>query len=460
MANILWKIRKLSTTIVYGFEFIISAIELSISYATSWLYLKEVTKDTHDVALYYGILHIVKLLPPLLLINIISHYSDKYGRIKIFMIIANYITLAGCVIYLIPGSAFYVIVGRFFVGFNQVTRPLLYGETARTHTKEEYIKIMLVFRGVFTFAKAAGPLLVIFFLNTNFNIGPINIRYSNVSAAILFCLVSLLQVAICVFVHDISRETQYENQYDDNEKTDKSNLSDEKIEKEVVNEFDEDHILQDDESLINNTNVRKSPYDLLLHVIYDFDLLFIMFSAFCEGLQTQLVVLSVPVIILERLEYSKQTVNIVMAVQLFFFLVFLAVFYFMKARADASGIIGCVANVVALCLILCMSKQLPYRLNVVLAICTLTLQEVSTLKLRVFMSASLASMVDAKYQSFLDGFRLQMIFLGSMAGGVLAGIAVRYLAQVVHFSLALSILVLILTLVKRKVFKDPRTRIL
>jgi len=206
MDNKVWERKRLFTTFVYVFEYFIAATELSISYSTSWIYLNEVTKDSQNLNFYYSAVHIAKFLPSVIFINIVTHYSDKYRRVKLFMIIANNISLVGCMIYLIPGSPNYLIVGQFFLGFNFVMRPLMIGEMARSYNQEDLCNIMLVFRGVFCFGKAAGPLLVVFFISVNFYMGPIHIRYSNISSVIIFCLIFMTQIAVYYFADDLSKE--------------------------------------------------------------------------------------------------------------------------------------------------------------------------------------------------------------------------------------------------------------
>jgi len=64
-----------------------------------------------------------------------------------------------------------------------------------------------------------------------------------------------------------------------------------------------------------------------------------MLSTLIEALSSQMMVLTVPVLIIEKLTYSKETVNLVMAVQLVFYLLFIGILYFLKVNVVVNGII-------------------------------------------------------------------------------------------------------------------------
>ena len=78
-------------------------------------------------------MHAASYLPCLLFINVVAHLGDKYRRIKLIIIILNFITIIGSIVYLIPNSPMYLLLGRFLTGFNIAARPLMTGEMARVY---------------------------------------------------------------------------------------------------------------------------------------------------------------------------------------------------------------------------------------------------------------------------------------------------------------------------------------
>lgn len=171
-----------------------------------------------------------------------------------------------------------------------------------------------------------------------------------------------------------------------------------------------------------------------------------------------MMVLTVPVLILEKLTYSKETVNLVMAVQLVFYLLLIGILYFIKVNIVINGIIGWISSIIAITFTLVLSTNSSYAVNVVLLISIMTLIELSILKIRVFLSLSLAFMVHSRYQSFMDGLRVQISFIACIIGCLLAGVAIKYNYAMLYLLLALSIFMLLFTLYRRNVLFNLECR--
>jgi len=140
--------------------------------------MNQVVQNKDQLDIYYGLMHASSFLPCLLFINVFAHLGDKYRRIKLIILLLNFLTIIGSIVYLIQSSPIYILLGRFLSGFNLAARPLMIGEMARVYNQEELGTKIQIFRGTYVFGKACGPLLVVLFLNTDFFVGPIHIQYA------------------------------------------------------------------------------------------------------------------------------------------------------------------------------------------------------------------------------------------------------------------------------------------
>jgi len=502
-----WKRKRLTTFLVFTFQYFLASVEISISYTTSWLYMNQVVQNKDQLNIYYGLMHAVSYLPCLLFINVVAYLGDKYRRIKLIIIILNFITIIGSIVYLIPNSPMYLLLGRFLSGFNIAARPLITGEMARVYNPEELGTKIQLFRGIYTFGKAAGTLLVVLFLNTNFFVGSIHIRYANISSLIIFCLTCFAQFLVLLFVHDLSKELDLkefsitENSLDSikikiiNEKQtlfnqnsnsnvngylfedsrdiaaddEDTNIATKPFKTKPVSSFSEDiclieyndthNILSSSKSNDEEIESEQSPLQLLYKIITDIDIIFIMVSTFFGEMVIQVVVLTIPVVVIDKLNYTKETVNIIMAIQLVGFTTLVLILYFFKLSLVNNGILSWVITIAFTTCALIVSVKLTYDVNVFLLIMMLVFMDVAGLKQRVFLSVTLITLVQSKYQSFMESIRLQINFIGCLFAALLLS---KFLEdfQVFHVTtLVIMVVFLFLTWYRRNTFRNLTVRI-
>jgi len=363
----------------------------------------------------------------------------------------NILTMIGCIMYLIPNSPVFVLIGRFFIGFNILTTPLMFGEFARSYKKEQFEHMLLILRGVHVFGKAVGPVFIIFFLNTNYYIDTIHVGYDNISAVIIFVLVVLAQVLFYFVATDLSKE------YDRK----KEQLNDSCLKEDMIQELKEDTAknLNSDKSIKEHEIKRKSVIQLYKFILKDRDVFFIMLSSFWHWVIVQMIILVIPVIILENLHYYKSTVNIVMAAQLFSFCLMLLVLYFFKFKQVTSGLYSWILTIASLAVTIIVSPKLSFTLNVILLVVVQTLVEVALLKMNVFLSSILASLVQSKYQSFMESIRFTIYQTGAIVGSLIAAGSIVFLTEVYGTFIVISVIFFIMTLFKRNSLLENKIRI-
>jgi len=65
-----------------------------------------------------------------------------------------------------------------------------------------------------------------------------------------------------------------------------------------------------------------------------------------------------------------------------------------------------------------VSVKFSYAVNVFLLIMVLVFLDVAGLKVRVFLSVSLSTLVQSKHQSFMDSIRIQVNFFACLLGAI------------------------------------------
>jgi len=464
--------------------------------------MNQVVKNKDQLNIYYGLMYAASYLPCLLFITVVAHLGDKYRRIKLIIFILNFVTIIGSIVYLIPNSPMYLLLGRFLTGFNIAARPLMTGEMARVYNQDELGTKIQIFRGTYVFGKASGTLLVALFLNTDFFLGSIHIQYANISSLIIFCLTCFAQLLVVLFVHDLSKELDLkefsisENSLENIEITiindkqallnqnsnsnakeyqaiagndEDTNIATRPFQTKPAASFSEDICLieyNDNQNILSSSKIndeeiesQESLSKFLYKIITDVDILFIMASTFFGDMIFQVTVMSMAVVVIDNLDYTKETVNIIMALQLFGFLILVLILYFLKLSLVNSFILSWIMIIAYLTCTLIVSAKFSYAVNVFLLTMVLVLTDVASLKSRTFQSVSLLTLVQSKYQSFMESIRIQINLIACLFAALILPKVLEDL-QVFHVTtLVIIVVFLFLTWYRRNVFRNFTVRI-
>jgi len=106
-----------------------------------------------------------------------------------------------------------------------------------------------------------------------------------------------------------------------------------------------------------------------------------------------------------------------------------------------------------------VSPKLSFTLNVILLVVVQTLVEVALLKMNVFLSSILASLVQSKYQSFMESIRFTIYQTGAIVGSLIAAGSIAFLTEVYGTFIVISVIFFIMTLFKRNSLLENKIRI-
>ena len=119
-----WRRKRKNT--VYGFLIIcvVGGMDCSIVFATLYIYLTTQVK-TDKANLYYGLIIAVYSCSSTLLGLICGRLTDKYRKIRLYANITLVLQIVGSLIYVIPFSPAYLLVGRLIAGAGDSLKVLL-----------------------------------------------------------------------------------------------------------------------------------------------------------------------------------------------------------------------------------------------------------------------------------------------------------------------------------------------
>ena len=125
------KMRKY-TLIIFLIESLLIGMDVSVTFLTLYMYLKEMVK-TDNPLVYYGFITVMFYIPSLTLGGIIGHYIDRHRNVRLTLFTLNTLVILGSLLYAIPYSPWFLIAGRILAGSGSLLRSVMIGEIARSY---------------------------------------------------------------------------------------------------------------------------------------------------------------------------------------------------------------------------------------------------------------------------------------------------------------------------------------
>ena len=208
-----WERKRTCTAIVFTLQYFIFGAQTSGNAATLWIYVTTIMKTDYP-ALLYGLIEASIFIPPILFSTVIGRRFDKTRRFRLCPIIANFMSIIGSILY-VTSSHYLALTGKFLQGCAIASRPLMVAEIVRSYHNNELQHKLPILSCAEAFGGAAGPVIMVMFLHTDFRIFDIHVTYANVSGLVFLSLGIVTQVLVVFMVSDLSREFDLK-QHDEN----------------------------------------------------------------------------------------------------------------------------------------------------------------------------------------------------------------------------------------------------
>ena len=173
--------------------------------STVYMYLRDVI-GTDYPNLCYGLIITLFNLSSTISGPICGRWVDRTRKIKTYLNVILTLQLCGNLLYAIPYSVVFPIVGRVLAGISDPFGNVCTGEVLRIYTGEEGTRALWWLASTYSIGFVTGPGVAIFFRDIKFNIGGIRVNHLNFVGFFIAGL-GLVALFVCNFMlHDCSRQ--------------------------------------------------------------------------------------------------------------------------------------------------------------------------------------------------------------------------------------------------------------
>ena len=412
-----WERKRTCTTIVFTLQYFIFGAETSGNAATLWIYVTTLI-NTDSPGLLYGLINASIFIPPIMFSTVIGRRIDKTRRVKLCLIIANFISMIGSVLY-VTSSPYWVLIGKFLQGCTIAFRPLMVGEIVRSYHSNELQHKLPILSSAEAFGCAAGPIIMTIFLHTDFRIFDIHVTYANVSGLVFLSLGILIQVLVVLMVSDLSREFD-------------------------LKQYDENIIVNED----NTEENARSLKDVLKNIVTNTDPLFVMIYTFFTITFIVATFRMLPIIIMRNLHYKNIMVNACFVIYAITTGTLTLILMFFKAtgrQVYLCGVVGLLTLLVNAGFLFAFTFDINNTyITAPMLIVYVVLLSIHMLGEIIFAQVVCGKLTKSQNQSFVEGIRLFVLSLGCLLGALIPVYACNNL---VYFSIIMSVITAVLLLI-------------
>ena len=407
-----WKLKRLSTFIVFWLVYLFHGMSASLFRTTGFIYV-EVRFKTQSPYLIYSLIAGMRYLPVFMFIFVVSNLHDKYRKTRLMLIIINFLTIAGGILYIVDLSYYFPMIGSFLLGFPYLAQTIAVSEITRSHTPREVTYKVPVLQ--FGFFLGALPAAVVpWAMKYKFNVGPFLIDDSNILGLLMIIGFSSIQLLTVNFVHDLSREfdlkeslllkeQQNNEEYFKESAQLKPDRDKSKTKKNVLLQIYGEK--SDEKNIINNLKRLFSNRDITLMYF----LVGLFYYCWAFGFTF------IPPVFLGELQYDVQILNglfLAFSLLMLILLPFLLVFKIGSKTAYYFGFFSFfLLIIVGACFQLLDSKQDRWY-NITLLSVVMALFSLIICGEDIFLTCTIAKLVKPDIQTFADGIRLIFYMIG------------------------------------------------
>ena len=120
---------------------------------TAWYYIK----SFGQTKTFLGIVLSAYSISAVLTAPVIGRLADRFRHIKCIILVCYFLKVCGYLIYSIPVSEYFPLVGRFISGVAHGSIGVLYGEIALYTREQHRAKVFIFLDGVYALGGAFGP---------------------------------------------------------------------------------------------------------------------------------------------------------------------------------------------------------------------------------------------------------------------------------------------------------------
>ncbi|XP_066915308.1 uncharacterized protein [Clytia hemisphaerica] len=507
-----WKKRRSTTTMIFYLTNLALGIEYSLTFATLYVYLKDVLHVKY-LNTFYSAISGMYFLAQVLASLVLSKIFDKCRHLRIMFFIINVFTIVGNILYTIPLSPYLLLAGRFISGAGASIQPIMMSELTRSYPPDELIQKFSPMSLSYALGFTVGPCINFAFVNSNFWFLGIHIGFANGSGLVLTFLFMILLIISIIFVSDLSKEfdlkdatKNIEISDDEDEILYESSKENSALMKNIEISDDEDEILfesskencalmknmefseeaneafldeEEDEILFENfkedsalmcenkiadtitspSSKDMSTIDATIRLFTNVETVLIFILAFNLYLAFIMFDCWIPMVIVDLLEWDIRYINNVL---LFNGVILIAVFILVVYKPpgktmlfkSTAGAFVSIAACYGCFLYFSLKIKHKYGLDVFIWACY-SFGVASMELMDIFLMDTLAEMVPSEIQSYSESVRVTSARAGAAVGLFTAAFTFQYLLEFCLLCIGLTFVLMLFFILRRKQFQNP-----
>ena len=454
-----WKKKHRNTLICYSLLMFFAGVDYSLVFATLYLYLEDMVKTDYS-NFYYGIAIALFCFTSIVFGIIAARCLDKSRNIKLYTYIVIIIQIVGNILYALPFSVAFPLLGRFSAGFGDTLQSVYSGEVVRLYKKEETERALWWISSLYGIGIILGPTFSIIFKNVQFSIGDLEINYLNIIGIVMAGVLVLLYIATYLLMYDCSKE------FDLKENLNKKKLAKKDVNSYVNQRFQGDLNKQESEVVrkctekasllvtISTIDTLSTPIRAVLNVIWkNYDLKLMFISTFIYSYILFGADLLLPLISYEMMHWNLTAISLIYGIGGVFY-VLLQVGLSKFCTTDEANYKMCIVcslfQLVDLCILIAMKgTKRNFTRDVILMILFLFSYAFPFCMQEVLFKCVVANMVPSNVQGFVESLRFAVCQLGSLVTALTVVVSLRYL-QWWSAVLIVIVIILLVCLLSRK----------
>ena len=200
-----WKIKRKKTLVIFVLQYVVGAINFSITLPSMWIYLKQVHSPFPFI--FYGIIYGLSQANTLIFSLFVGWIADKTRKIKLILLVVNSLIILGNLIYSIGYSQYVILLGKVLSNLSMATYPVISGEIPRCYKPAELQKVITLC----TVGNALGFVLAqclnLLLKHADIKItGSYHLSTVNAGSVLSMVLYIIMQVLNLIFGHDLSKQ--------------------------------------------------------------------------------------------------------------------------------------------------------------------------------------------------------------------------------------------------------------
>ena len=448
-----WKTKRRNTLIIFCMQCLVNGMTYTMFNNTFWVYIENQLKPDKPYQIY-SLTIFLFYLPTMLFSFISSNIYDRYRRCCRFMIIINFISIIGSVMYVIDFSIYLPLTGCLLLGCRLLIQPAIIGDLARSYAPEDSTYVLPLTNFFFYFGSVPASIILFLAKDMNLQISIFHITYGNCCGLVMALFFFLQEILIALFAHDLSREFDFKEYILQVEI--KTRL--EKNERDVNDEEQSTSTICFSGKITGNEDCKSIIKDLK-RVATNVDVNLVYFLVFLFNYIGALIFGYLPLLIQVDLKYTVDYLNIYYLTFSIIFAIFLPVLIFVKLSSKWAYRVGLASFILLPVIVICLkviNKNEEKIFNVGwLSLIAFLLGVVYTGE-DIFLTCTVAKFVKPDIQSFADGIRTVSAMIG-LAFGNLSISSFFHHCEVFSVALLIILVISILAIIIRKrTLEDPK----